>query len=157
MIKIILKSFYAFLVIFYFTNNAYAQCEISDIDALGNECASKLKNYKYMETTEFRKDLFTYGGEKIEQKKFFSKGNTYMIVLGDKGKDDNKLCVEIYDSHKKLMASSYNEQTKKFFSKIYFVCKSSESYYFKYYFHNNVPTCGVSVIGFTQPIKTPKK
>lgn len=136
--------------------HAIAQCNEKGMDNLYDETVNDLKTFEYSDVFKINQGMFTYGGEKVEFKKNFYKGTTYLIILKDRSADHHKMMVEIFDSSKRLVATSHNKHNGKFYHKIYFPCKATGSYYLKYSFYNSDPTCGTSVVGF-KTTETKKK
>lgn len=128
-------------------------CNHKQMEGLKDACYSKLGKFNFLQSFTVDNTMFKYGGEQIEYKHFLSKGNNYLVVLEDMGQGDDKMGVEIYDSGKRLVASSYDKIKNKFYAKILFPCKSTETYLFKFSFVNRKPTCGVGVVGFQTQVK----
>ncbi len=123
-------------------------CKKIELENLKNECHSALNTYKFSHTFELKREFFKYGGEKADFQHFLSKGNDYIVILKDQGSKTDKLAVEIFDSHHRMVASSYNLAHKKFYEKILFHCKSTETYLFKFSFPNKKPFCASGMLGF---------
>lgn len=129
-------------------------CKKEELEALKNQSLSGIGKFKFLQSFEIKKDHFKYGGEKMEYRHFFSKGNDYLIILEDQGTKEDKMYVELYDNHKRMVATSYDKSKKKFYGKILFPCKSTETYFLKFGFVSGKPSCGASVIGFqAHPLK----
>ncbi len=122
---------------------------------LESECFERMGDFDFSDSYTISPSKFLYGGEYIEYKKSFFRGTTYSFVLSDQHQDEKRMFVEIYDYNHRLVASSFLKQKNKYYSKIFFPCKSSGTYYLRYGFKDHKPHCGHSVLGFK--IIPPKK
>lgn len=140
------KLFIIYVMVFFGFSSAMAQCFPIDLENIQNNCIGTLKsNFTFTKYFDIEPNKFKYKGDKLEYKQVFSKGYTYCFSLCDKSNDD-RVVIELYDRHKKLLATNYQKQKDKYYSKIFFHCRSTGVYYIKYYFRGR-PTCGVSVLG----------
>jgi len=148
-----MKNFLTTIFCFAFLFSFSQQCTIKKVKELENTCVSKLKTFEYLSSFPMTPTQFTYGGEKIEFKKNFYKGTTYVFVLNDLSQSTNKLVVEIFDNHHRLVATNHIKNSSKFYAKIFFPCKSTGVYYVRYSYNDDKPSCGFSVMGFSTSFK----
>jgi hypothetical protein len=114
--------------------------------SLHSQCTNVGEHYTLTKSLDFNSGMFKYGGEKLEYKYMFTKGSTYLISLCNDDLGHNNLVVEVYNRNKRLVASSYVKSRDKHYKKIFFPCSASGTYYLKYYYKNNKPSCGISVV-----------
>ena len=80
-----------------------------------------------------------------------SKGTSYVITVYEsaKNKNEGKMVVNLLDNKDRLMMSSFNFETKKYYDKIIFNCNATGKYYLGYLFNGGESRgCGVSAFGF---------
>ena len=80
-----------------------------------------------------------------------SKGTAYVITVYEpaKNKNDGRMVINLLDNKDRLMMSSYNIETKKYYNKIVFNCNATGKYYLGYLFDGGESKgCGVSAFGF---------
>lgn len=121
-----------------------AQC---DNDDFLDECASSLGTHTFIKAfhAESKKKVKT-----SEYSYVFSKGSTYMIVVCDKGKQGEKMIVNLYDRNHKLIASSYDKRSKKHYPDLVYPCPATGVYYLEATFENEKQACGVIILGFNK-------
>ena len=123
------------------------QCFQDEYMSMYNICAVLNEDFTLSKSMNIKPSSYTYGGEKLEFKYMFTKSSIYQISLCQKEKQNSKLVVEIFNHHDKMAASSYSHSHKRYYKKIFFICKATGVYYLKYYYTGGTPTCGVSVLG----------
>ncbi|MCH8316998.1 MAG: hypothetical protein IIA88_00645 [Bacteroidetes bacterium] len=127
---------------------SFSQCRIGDVPG---ECSSSLGDYKFIKTFEIDKAYFKGNNVKNSKKEFsyvFIKGTNYKLTIcNTKGSD--KLVIDIYDSNRKLLVSSYDKKNKKYYSTIGLTSASTGICYLRYTYNTNVPPkyCALSILG----------
>lgn len=145
--KIVFLSIVIVNVLFVNTTAVYGQCSS---DEFMDKCASTLGGFTFIKSFE----VLSSKNVKESPNDFsyvLSKGSTYMIIICDQNVAGNKMVVELYDRNKKLIASNFNKQTKKFYPSLSYPCGATGVYYIESYFENGKQaTCGVNILGFNK-------
>jgi hypothetical protein len=136
-----------FLVTGLFLFPAYSsgQCES---DAFLDKCASNLGTYNYIKSfvasANPRKKAsseFTY---------VFSKGSTYMMIACTENSGNGKMVISLYDRDHNLIASTYDEKTKKYYPDLQYPCSATGVYYIKATIEGTKNGCGLCILGFSK-------
>lgn len=105
---------------------------------------------KLMDGFNFVKSYKVNGEEgsksKIEYSYVFAKGTQYYINLCNDGEDTDGMIVNIYDSNRKQVATSYANGN--YYPGIIYPCNATGIYYITYTFKDSQNHCGGSVLGF---------
>lgn len=83
---------------------------------------------------------------KIEYSYVFAKGTQYYINLCNDGTETDGMIVNIYDSNRKQVATSFANGN--FYPGIIYPCNATGIYYITYTFKDSQNHCGGSVLGF---------
>lgn len=120
------------------------QCET---DEFLDRCASNLGTYNYIKT--FITQTSSKKKTNPESLYVFSKGSTYKIIacLGDPG---GNMIINLYDKNHNLIASTYNEETKKHYSELQYPCPVTGVYYIRTTFEGIKEGCGMCILGFSK-------
>lgn len=120
------------------------QCET---DEFLDKCASNLGTYNYIKT--FITQTSSKKKTNPENLYVFSKGSTYKIIacLGDPG---GNMIINLYDKNHNLIASTYNEETKKHYTELQYPCPVTGVYYIRTTFEGIKEGCGMCILGFSK-------
>lgn len=125
----------SFLLSIAFTN-AFAQCDNEDFL---DKCSSQLNDFTFVKSFESNK--------KTEFSYVFSKDHSYVITVCDNATGKGKMMVNLYDRNHKLIMSSYNKASKKYYPAISYNCAATGVYYIETDF-SDANCCGVSILGY---------
>jgi hypothetical protein len=129
-------------LIFVVAPESISQC---DAERYTEMCIPKL-----MDGFNFVKSYKVNGEEgnksKIEYSYVFAKGTQYYINLCNDGEDTDGMIVNIYDSNRKQVATSYANGN--YYPGIIYPCNATGIYYITYTFKDSQNHCGGSVLGF---------
>ena len=124
------------LFIFFCSLHGYAQC---DDENFLDKCSSQLNEYTFVKSFE--------ANDKTEFSYVFSKDHNYLLTICDQVTGGGKMSVNLYDRNHKLVLSSYNKSTKKYYPSVGYKCMATGVYYIETTF-DNAKGCGVSILGF---------
>jgi hypothetical protein len=124
---------------------ASAQC---DTDAIMEKCASSLGTFNYIKS--FSLTVTPRRKAKAEFSYVFSKGSTYMLIACNEYVVGGKMTVNLYDKDHNLIASTYDEATKKYYPTLLFPCSSTGVYYIRASFRDAKKGCGMCILGFNK-------
>ncbi len=136
MIKIVLL-----LSIVMSSVNIFGQC---DSDEFLDKCASSLETYTFIKAFNVNMKKT----EKVEYSYVFSKGSSYMIIVGDQKVPGQRMIVNLYDRNHKLIVSSYNKKSNTFYPNLVYPCSATGVYYMEATFEGTKGGCGVCILGF---------
>ena len=124
------------LFIFSSKMHGYAQC---DDEGFLDKCSAQLNEYTFVKSFE--------ANDKTEFSYVFSKDHNYLLTICDQVTGGGKMSVSLYDRNHKLILSSYNKSTKKYYPSVGYKCMATGVYYIETSF-DNAKGCGVSILGF---------
>ena len=136
MIKIVLL-----LTIVMSSVNIFGQC---DSDEFLDKCASGLETYTFIKAFNVNMKKT----EKVEYSYVFSKGSSYMIIVGDQKVPGQRMIVNLYDRNHKLIVSSFNKKSNTFYPNLVYPCSATGVYYMEATFEGAKGGCGVCILGF---------
>ncbi|MGZ3862962.1 MAG: hypothetical protein ACXVPN_11165 [Bacteroidia bacterium] len=125
--------------------SSYKPCTDCGSDAFIDKCAPSLGDYTFIKTFNIQVDK---ADGKFEFSYVLSKGSNYRIVICDQNSEGNKMIVNFYDRNKKLIASNYLKNSKKFFPSLNYTCSATGVYYIEASFENGKSGCGANILGF---------
>ncbi|MEZ5071374.1 MAG: hypothetical protein R2751_10490 [Bacteroidales bacterium] len=128
-----------------FASAASGQC---GGDEFLDECASSLGTYTFIKA--FNVEINPRKTEKVEFSYVFSNGSNYMIINCDEKQAGNRVIVTLYDRNHNLVASSYNEKTKKHYPDLVYPCTATGVYYLEAKMEGDGAGCGVVILGFSK-------
>lgn len=136
----VLLSLFSFIICI--APESFSQCEPEKYTAM---CIPKL-----MDGFNFVKS-YTVNGDngsksKVEYSNVFAKGTQYYINLCNEEADLDGLIVNIFDSNRNQVASSFKNGS--YYPGIIFPCSATGIYYITYTFNDSQSYCGGSVLGF---------
>lgn len=134
----------AFLLVIFALSTASAQCEA---DKYTDKCIQKLASgFTFMKSYKIDGD----GGSKpkIEYSYVFSKGTNYMVTLANKDPEIKGMTLSLYDSSRKLVATSHDKSNDKYYSAIGYTCAATGIYYLTFSFEDTKDYCAAAVLGF---------
>jgi hypothetical protein len=111
-----------------------------------DNCATSLGTFNYIKSFDI-----TAAPRKKAQPEFsyvFSKGSTYMLILCEDLLVQGKMVINLYDRNHNLIASTYDETTKKHYPKLVYSCSATGVYYIKASFTDSKKGCGMCILGF---------
>jgi hypothetical protein len=123
--------------------STFAQC---DVKTYTGACIQKMKPMggKFLKSYK----LEGKAQNAIEHSYTFSKGTTYVITLANDDPNNKGLKVTLLDEKKRVITSSYNPDTKKYYSSIEIRCQKAGIYYMSYSYDGKTDYCAASVLGF---------
>lgn len=130
---------------FLFPKSLFGQCE-SDI--LLDKCASDLGTYNYIRS--YKVNAYSRRKADSEFSYVFSKGSTYIMLPCTENSDYGKMVISIYDRDHKLLASTYDENTRKYYSDLQYPCSVTGLYYIKATFKDTKRGYGTCILGFNR-------
>jgi len=138
---------FLFLVTSLFLFPAYSsgQCES---DEFLDKCASNLGTYNYIKS--FVVNANPRKNANPEFKYVFSKGSTYMMIACTENSDHGRMVISLYDREHNLIATTYDEKTKKYFPELQYPCSATGVYYIKATIEGAKNGCGLCILGFTK-------
>lgn len=134
-----------FLAALFFPGSIFGQC---DTDIYLDQCASNLGTYNYIKS--FSVNASPRKKVNPEYSYVFSKGSTYMIIVCDQNVIGGKMIVSLYDREHKLIASTYDEKTDKYYSDLLYPCEATGVYYIRATFEGSKGGCGMCILGFNK-------
>jgi hypothetical protein len=145
----LIKKINLFLILvisaFLIPVNLSGQC---DSDAFLDKCAQNLGTYNYI------KSFVAYANpRKKANSEFtyvFSKGSTYMMLACTENESNGNMVISLYDRDHNLIASNYDEKTKKIYTDLLYPCPSTGVYYIKATFQGTKNGCGLCILGFSK-------
>lgn len=142
--KLNLTLLIAFLLL---SRIGFGQCTGDDFL---DKCAASLGTFTFIKS--FNVDINKSKGAegKVEYSYVFSKGSNYMLIVCDQNISGKRMILNLYDRNHKLIVSSYNKQTKKFYPSISYPCSATGVYYMESVFENDAGGCGVNILGFSK-------
>jgi len=122
----------------------FAQCED---DGFIENCAATIGDFTFLKSYTFNVDAG------IDEKQASIFGYSYVFSRGSKYIlsscfDGGKMIVSLYDGNRKLITSSYDKRSGKFYGGIRYECASTGVYYITFSFKELQKGCGVSILGF---------
>ena len=129
-----------------FGNPVMAQC---DQDGFVDNCAGNLgEGFSYLRTFEAEEiegsTNYPYTGAFL-----FRKGVNYVFSMCEDVADSSKIVVNIYNRTRKLVVSSYHEETDKYFSKMLFKCNATGIFFVQTLMPLGEDKCGITMLGFS--------
>jgi hypothetical protein len=118
-----------------------------DTDAFLDKCASNLGSFNYIKS--FTVQANPRKKERSESKFIFSKGSSYLMIPCQSD-PESKMVITLYDKDHNLIASSYDETTKKQYPVLKYPCSSAGVYYIKATFKGKRNGCGICIVGFSR-------
>ncbi len=114
----------------------FSQCDNEDFL---DKCSSQLNEFTFVKSFESSK--------KTEFSYVFSKDHSYVLTVCDNSTAKGKMMVNLYDRNHKLITSSYNKASKKYYPAISYNCSATGVYYIETDFSDS-NCCGVSILGY---------
>jgi len=142
----ILTVTFLLIVCFAFPGNPVsAQC---DADGFVDECAGNLgEEYSYLRSFEAEEiegsTNYPYTGAFL-----FRKGINYVFTMCEGQPDGEKIVVKLYNRTRKLVATSYNEETDKHYNKMIFRCNATAIFFVQTLMPLGEGGCGLTMLGF---------
>jgi len=138
--------------------NAKAQCR----KAFRDSCVKKLKDYAFLKTYKIvtnpiDEEPIEDARSKFEYTYVFSRGTQYKLNICSSKSDANKVIVNLYNSDRKLLASSYNENTATHYEAIGYQCTATDRYYLSFYFSGKESGCDLAILGFKRGVSADVK
>lgn len=130
-----------------FSAIGFGQCTSDDFL---DKCAASLGTFTFIKSFNVEIDKSKGGEKKVEYSYVFSKGSNYMLIVCDQNIKGKRMIVNLYDRNHKLIVSSYNKQTKKFYPSISYPCAATGVYYMESVFESDEGGCGVNILGFSK-------
>ena len=128
-----------------FTKYSFGQYET---DVFLDKCASNLGTYNYINS------FISYAHQRkkatTEYSYIFSKGSSYMMVACTENASGGKMVISLYDRNHNLIASTYDEETKKYYPDLLYPCSATGVYYIKATFEGTKNGCGMCILGFSK-------
>ena len=129
-----------------FVNPVNAQC---DEDGFVDACAGNLgEGYSYLRTFEAEEikgsTNYPYTGAFL-----FRKGVNYVFTMCEGVTDSSKIVVNVYNRTRKLVVSSYHEETDRYFDKMIFKCNATGIFFVQTLMPLGEDNCGITMLGFT--------
>ena len=115
-------------------------------DSFLEACAPELGDYTFLKTF----DVVPAQGEKKQVSYIMSKGSKYRIVVCDEDTKGHDMKVKLLDRKKKMIATNYLSDKKKYYPSITFTCPATGVYYMEASFKSSIKGCGVIILGFTK-------
>jgi hypothetical protein len=131
--------------VLFFPSASSGQCSTDDY--LDN-CASALGSYNYIKS--FIVDVKARKKNGSEYSYVFSKGSKYMLIACDQNVIGGKMIMNLYDRNHTLVACTYDEKDKKYYSDLVYPCSSTGVYYITFTFPEAKKGCGLCIIGFNK-------
>lgn len=123
-------------------SQVFAQCEAEKYTEriIGNlpDGATFLKSYK----------IDGEGGKKakIEYPYIFRQNSTYLINIANKDPELRGIKLELFDSNRNLIGTSYDDKGKKFRPGLGYTCASTGVYYLTFSFDGSKDYCAAAVL-----------
>ncbi len=128
-----------------FTNyHAFGQC---DDESFLDNCAAKLDGNTFLKAYKI-KSSEAKDGKGIEYSYVLSKGKSYKLTVCNDNSSGGKMIVQLFNRSRKLIASSFDRKSKRFYPALGYTCTATGVYYLKFTFQGEGDGCGVSVLGF---------
>jgi|WetSurSiteA1Bulk_404760.scaffolds.fasta_scaffold36924_1 hypothetical protein len=144
--KSIFKScFYIILFVFVFPLRSFGQCET---DAVLDKCASGMGTYNYIKS--FIADANPRKKANSEYSYVFSKGSTYIMIACNEKVIGGEMVINLYDRNHVLIASTWDEKSKKHYTDLEYPCSATGVYYIKATFDAAKSGCGMCILGFSK-------
>lgn len=116
-------------------------------DEFLDKCASTLGDYNYIKTfTASPNQRKKTNSENIY---VFSKGSVYKMIACLENPLAGKMIISLYDRNHNLIASSYDQASKKYFSELQYPCSATGVYYIKTSFEGAKSGCSMCILGFS--------
>lgn len=131
--------------LFLFPNIILGQC---DTDSFLNKCAPNLGTYNYIKSFVAIADA--KNATKTEFSYVFSRGSTYIIIECPENLNGGNMIVGLYNMEHKLLASTYDVKTKKYYAELNYTCSATGVYYIKPTFEGTTSGCGLCILGFNK-------
>jgi hypothetical protein len=144
--KIMTLLFLAFCTLLFLPVSS-GQC---DTEGLMNKCAPDLGTFNYIKS--FKLNASPKRKAKTESSYVFSKGSTYIMIVCDDSQKEGDMIISLYDKDHNLMASSYDDETKKYYPNLLFPCTSTGVYYIRASFKNTKSGCGMCILGLNKEL-----
>jgi len=124
---------------------AIAQC---DVDNFVDECASSLgEDFAFLRSFEAEEikgsTNYPYTGAFL-----FRKGINYVFTSCPGEEDGPKIVVNLYNRTRKLVATTYNKETDKYYSKMIFKCSATGIFFVQTLMPLGENNCGLTMLGF---------
>ena len=133
----IVKYFFVTVTITLCSISGFSQC---DDEGFLDKCSGELKDFTFVKSFESSgKQEFSY---------VFSKDHNYLLTVCDQVTGGGRMVVSLYDRNHKLILTSYNKATKKYYPSVGYKCTATGVYYIETSFDENAKGCGVSILGF---------
>lgn len=145
LIRKILPLFILLTGLFLFPAYSSGQC---DSDEFLDNCASNLGTYNYIKSFVVNANPRKQGNP--EFKYVFSKGSTYMMIACTENTGNGKIVISLYNRDHNLIATTYDEKTKKYYPDLQYPCSSTGVYYIKATIEGTKSGCGLCILGFTK-------
>jgi hypothetical protein len=119
-----------------------------DTDIFLDKCATNLGSFNYIKSFSLnaRPKKKAYS----EFSYVFSKGSSYMLIVCNENSDGGEMLINLFDREHKLIASTYDEKTKKHFPDLIYSCSATGVYYIKASYEGTKKGCGMFILGFNK-------
>ena len=124
---------------------SFGQC---DTDVFLDKCSSNLGTYNYIKS--FVTNANPQKKTNPEFSYVFSKGSTYIMIACTENEAGGNLIISLYDRNHYLIASTYDEKTKKYYNELQYPCSATGVYYIKATFEGTKKACGMCILGFSR-------
>lgn len=127
-------------------NSAMGQC---DVDQFVDDCAGTLgEDYSYLRMFDAEEiegaTNYPYTGAFL-----FRKGINYVFTSCAVSDSNAPVVVNLYNRTRKLVASTYNEETDKHYEKMIFKCNATGIFFVQTLTTVNESSCGITMLGFS--------
>lgn len=141
--KILFSISILFIVALFSNNQASAQCN----DDLLGTCMPQIGKFKFLKHFPVRLKESKSGApiEKVKFKITLSKGNTYRIVACNAQEFPGKVVMNLYQGMR-LVATSYDQATKKHYPGMNYTCQMSGIYNLTFNFEDGKEGCAVGIL-----------
>ena len=141
--KILLSISILFLIALFANNSASAQCN----DDLLGSCMPQIGKFKFLKHFPVRLKESKSGApiEKVKFKITLSKGNNYIFAACNAQEFPGKVVMNLYQGMR-LVATSYDQATKKHYPKMNYNCSMSGIYNLTFNFEDGHEGCAVGIL-----------
>jgi hypothetical protein len=137
--------FFTLLSIVVGSASAQTACATEEFE---KKCTEKISKLGFTFLKSYKIDGETSNKTKIEYQYIFTQGSNYAIAIASKDEENKGLILNLYDSNRKLVASNFNSENKKYLAGISYACNTTGIYYLSFSFDGAKDKCAASVLGF---------
>lgn len=141
--KILFSISLILIVSVFFSTKGYSQCN----DDLLGTCMPKIGKSKFLKHFPIRLKESKSGApiEKVKFKITLSKGNTYNFMICNAQEFPGKAVINLYQGMR-LVATSYDQSTKKHYPGVTYNCSTSAIYNLTFNFEDGKEGCAVGIM-----------